>query len=57
MPTAEAALVVVTIWGGSGAGPAAGVPGLADNAEDFRFAEALASYAYGNSPQCGKPPH
>jgi hypothetical protein len=36
------------------------VPGgrwLADNAEYFRFAEVLASYAYGKSPQSGKPPH
>jgi hypothetical protein len=33
------------------------VPGVADNAEDFRFAEVLASYAYGNSPQSVKPPH
>jgi hypothetical protein len=31
--------------------------GVADNAEYFRFAEVLASYAYGNSPQSGKPPH
>jgi hypothetical protein len=30
---------------------------VADNAEDFRFAEVWASYAYGNSPQSGKPPH
>jgi hypothetical protein len=35
----------------------AGVPEVADSAEDFRFAEVLASYAYGNSPRCGKPPH
>jgi hypothetical protein len=29
---------------------------LADNAEYFRFAEVW-SYAYGDSPQSGKPPH
>jgi hypothetical protein len=51
------------MWGGSGSDPgsgpglAAGVAGVADNAEDFRFAEVLASYAYGKSPQYGKPPH
>ena len=39
---------------GSAAGPATRV---ADNAEDFRFAEVWASYTYGNSPQSGKPPH
>jgi valyl-tRNA synthetase len=44
---------------GAGAGMAAGggVAELADNAEDFRFAEVLPSYTYGNSPQSGKPPH
>jgi hypothetical protein len=57
MPVPGAALMVVTMGGGGGAGPAAGVPGLAVNAEGFRFAEVLASYAYGKSPQCGKPPH
>jgi hypothetical protein len=31
--------------------------GVADNAEDFRFAEVLPSKTTVKSPQCGKPPH
>jgi hypothetical protein len=41
---------------GRGSG-CSGVPRVADNAEDFRFAEVWASYTYGKSPQSGNPPH
>jgi hypothetical protein len=40
----------------AGAGPDAGA-GVADNAEDCRFAEVWALYTTVKSPQSGKPPH